>query len=51
MDETLLWERYSKSKDPKLKEELIIKYMPLVKIVAGRMSMYFGSNEIGRAHV
>lgn len=44
MDQMLLWERYAKTKDPKIKEELIIKYMPLVKVIAGRMAIYFGSN-------
>jgi len=44
MDEALLWEKFIKTKDPKIKEQLIIKYMPLVKLVAGRMAIYFGGN-------
>ncbi|MBC7958856.1 MAG: FliA/WhiG family RNA polymerase sigma factor [Vallitaleaceae bacterium] len=47
MDEsgkTKLWEKYSKSKDPQVKEQLIIEYAQLVKFVAGRLSMYLGSN-------
>ncbi|WAM33426.1 FliA/WhiG family RNA polymerase sigma factor [Caldicellulosiruptor morganii] len=44
MDEAVLWERYSRTKDQKIKEQLILKYMPLVKLIAGRMAMYFGGN-------
>lgn len=47
MDETnrqKLWESYSKTKDSTLKEKLIIEYAQLVKFVAGRLSMYLGSN-------
>jgi len=44
MQENLLWKQYKLNKDPKSKEELILKYMPLVKIVAGRLSLYFGNN-------
>lgn len=44
MDDALLWEKFTKTKDPKIKEQLIIKYMPLVKLVAGRMAIYFGGN-------
>ncbi|MBC7959761.1 MAG: FliA/WhiG family RNA polymerase sigma factor [Vallitaleaceae bacterium] len=47
MDEsgkTKLWEKYSKTKDPQIKEQLIIEYAQLVKFVAGRLSMYLGSN-------
>lgn len=39
-----LWETYSKTKDPKIKETLIINYATVVKYVAGRLSMYLGSN-------
>lgn len=45
MDETCrkkLWESYSKDKSPETREQLIIEYAPLVKIVAGRLSMYLG---------
>lgn len=39
-----LWNKYSESKGPALKEQLIIEYADLVKYVAGRLSIYFGSN-------
>lgn len=38
----LLWENYSKSRSGELREKLIIEYASLVKLVAGRMSMYLG---------
>lgn len=38
----LLWENYSKSRSGDLREKLIIEYASLVKLVAGRMSMYLG---------
>ncbi len=37
-----LWAAYSKKKDPDIREELIIEYVPLVKLVSGRLSMYLG---------
>ncbi len=37
-----LWEAYSKSKTPQLREKIILEYASLVKIVAGRLSMYLG---------
>ena len=39
-----LWELYKKSSDPELREKIIVEYAPLVKLVAGRMSMYLGFN-------
>lgn len=39
-----LWEEYSIHKSPQLREEIILEYVPLVKIVAGRLSMYLGHN-------
>ncbi|MBE5965664.1 MAG: FliA/WhiG family RNA polymerase sigma factor [Lachnospiraceae bacterium] len=39
-----LWEEYSIKKSPVLQEKLIIEYAGLVKIVAGRLSMYLGYN-------
>lgn len=39
-----LWEQYLKKPTPELREQLIIEYAPLVKIVAGRLSMYLGYN-------
>lgn len=37
-----LWEEYSRSKTSEVREKLIIEYAPLVKLVAGRLSMYLG---------
>ncbi|MCR4962077.1 MAG: FliA/WhiG family RNA polymerase sigma factor [Lachnospiraceae bacterium] len=39
-----LWEEYSAKKTPELREQLILEYAPLVKLVAGRLSMYLGYN-------
>lgn len=39
-----LWENYAKSKSPEIREKLILEYAPLVKLVAGRLSMYLGYN-------
>lgn len=39
-----LWETYSLTKEHKIKEQLIIEYAQVVKYVAGRLSMYLGSN-------
>ncbi len=39
-----LWEKYENTKDPAIKEQLIIEYAQLVKFVAGRLSMYLGNN-------
>lgn len=47
MDETgraKLWQEYSKNKSSALREQLIIEYSQLVKLVAGRLSMYLGYN-------
>jgi len=47
MDETnknKLWMEYSKTKKNELREQLIIEYSQLVKLVAGRLSMYLGYN-------
>lgn len=37
-----LWEEYIKTKSDKLREQIIIEYVPLVKLVAGRLNMYLG---------
>lgn len=45
MDETKrekLWTSYSKMRSPEIREQLIMEYVPLVKLVAGRLSMYLG---------
>ena len=39
-----LWLKYRKSPTPELREQLILEYAPLVKIVAGRLGMYLGGN-------
>lgn len=39
-----LWEDYARLKTPDLREKLILEYAPLVKVVAGRLSMYLGYN-------
>jgi len=39
-----LWEDYAKKKSPELQEKIIIEYAGLVKLVAGRLSMYLGYN-------
>ena len=47
MDETArakLWAEYSKNNDAEIREQIIIEYSSLVKIVAGRLSMYLGYN-------
>jgi RNA polymerase sigma factor for flagellar operon FliA len=37
-----LWEEYIRTRNSKLREQLIIEYAGLVKVVAGRMGMYLG---------
>lgn len=47
MDETerrKLLEEYARDKTPESREKLILEYAPLVKVVAGRLSMYLGYN-------
>ncbi len=47
MDEasrTKLWDEYANTKSPEIREKLILEYAPLVKLVAGRLSMYLGFN-------
>lgn len=39
-----MWENYSKSRNSDIREKLILEYAPLVKIIAGRLSMYLGYN-------
>lgn len=41
---TKLWSDYNRTKDPEMREKLILEYAPLVKLVAGRLSMYLGYN-------
>jgi RNA polymerase sigma factor FliA len=47
MDETgrkKLWTDYARRGSPEIREKLIVEYVPLVKVVAGRLSMYLGYN-------
>lgn len=39
-----LWQEYKKNGDSHIREQLIIEYSKLVKIVAGRLCMYLGNN-------
>ena len=39
-----LWKEYGKDKSPQVREKLILEYAPLVKLVAGRLSMDLGLN-------
>ena len=39
-----LWDEYGKTQTPEIREKLILEYAPLVKLVAGRLSMYLGYN-------
>ena len=43
-DRLKLWEEYSKKRTLELREKIIVEYASLVKIVAGRLSMYLGNN-------
>lgn len=37
-----LWDEYAKTKSMDVREKIILEYAPLVKLVAGRLSMYLG---------
>ena len=37
-----LWQTYKNTKEPAIKEKLILEYSPLVKVVAGRLSIHIG---------
>lgn len=39
-----LLEEYANTKTPEIREKIILEYAPLVKVVAGRLSMYLGYN-------
>ena len=39
-----IWEEYSAKRTAALREQLILEYVGLVKIVAGKLSMYLGYN-------
>ena len=44
METNTLWDNYIRTKDLKIREELIIKYLYLVKFVAGRLYTNYGNN-------
>ena len=44
VDKQKLWETYRKSPTPEMREQIILEYAPLVKVVVGRLSMYLGYN-------
>ena len=39
-----LWDSYFENKTSQIREQIIVEYAPLVKLVAGRLSMYLGYN-------
>lgn len=39
-----LWDDYGRTRAPEIREKIILEYAPLVKLVAGRLSMYLGYN-------
>ena len=44
VDKEKLWDAYRKKPTQEIREQLIIEYAQLVKLVAGRLSMYLGHN-------
>jgi RNA polymerase sigma factor for flagellar operon FliA len=38
-----LWQRYAHSKEPEVKEQIILEYAHLIKFVAGRLSAHIGT--------
>lgn len=44
VDKDKLWKEYQKKPTQEIREQLIIEYSQLVKLVAGRLSMYLGHN-------
>jgi RNA polymerase sigma factor for flagellar operon FliA len=39
-----LWKQYQETRDPAVREALILEYSHLIKYIAGRLNIYFGSN-------
>jgi RNA polymerase sigma factor for flagellar operon FliA len=39
-----LWKQYQEARDPAVREALILEYSHLIKFIAGRLNIYFGSN-------
>ncbi|MGN1158240.1 MAG: FliA/WhiG family RNA polymerase sigma factor [Agathobacter sp.] len=44
VDTDKLWSEYQKKPTPEIREQLILAYAQLVKLVAGRLSIYLGHN-------
>lgn len=44
VDKEMLWEMYRNTPTAEIREQIIIEYAPLVRLVAGRLSMYLGYN-------
>ena len=44
VDKEKLWDEYRKKPSQAVREQLIVEYAQLVKLVAGRLSMYLGHN-------
>ena len=44
VDTDKLWKEYEKKPTQEIREQLIIAYAQVVKLVAGRLSMYLGHN-------
>ena len=44
VDKEKLWEAYQKNPSCEIREKIILEYAPLVKVVAGRLSIYLGYN-------
>lgn len=44
IEQNKLWSKYAETKNTQIRDKLITEYAPLVKIVAGRLSMYLGYN-------
>lgn len=39
-----IWKQYQATRDPQIRETLILEYSHLIKFIAGRLNIYFGSN-------
>jgi RNA polymerase sigma factor for flagellar operon FliA len=39
-----LWKQYQETRNPAVREALILEYSHLIKYIAGRLNIYFGSN-------
>lgn len=44
IDKSKLWDKYRAKPTQELRQQLIVEYAPLVKLVAGKLTMYLGSN-------